>query len=325
MHLASEVRGRTRGSLEAVLAATFPGGSITGAPKASVMDAIADLEPVPRGAYTGSLGYVSGRGIDLNILIRSFTFAGDHAYLSAGGGVVIDSEPTPELDEARAKAQALLLALGKGTAGRAPAPPRLDGEWSPPKAPKRHDARLIFVENRDSFSFNVIDYLRTLGADVRVVEADVAPDLGDATHVVVGPGPGEPATAGRSLDWIRAARDARLPLLGICLGHQALGVALGAKVVRSPEAVHGRAASVRHSGEGIFAGIPNPATFARYHSLCLADVPAHVRVHATSEDGVCMAIADPTGPSWGVQFHPESMLSAHGMTLLSAFLSLEPA
>ena len=325
MHLVSEVRGRTRESLESVFAATFPGGSITGAPKASVMDALADLEPVPRGAYTGSLGYVSGRGIDLNILIRSFTFAGDHAYLSAGGGVVIDSEPSPELSEARAKAQALLLALGRGEPGRAPAPPPLDREWRPPRPPKRHDARVIFVENRDSFSFNVIDYLRTLGADVRVVEADVAPDLGDATHVVVGPGPGEPTTAGRTFDWIRETRDARLPLLGICLGHQALGIALGAKLVRSPEAVHGRAASVRHSGEGIFAGIPNPAVFARYHSLSITDTPERVRVHATSEDGVCMAISDPSGLAWGVQFHPESMLSAHGMELLSTFLSLDPA
>lgn len=322
MHLVSEVRGRTGAGLSDVIAATFPGGSITGAPKASVMDALAELEPVPRGAYTGSLGYVSGRGVDLNILIRSFTFAGDHAYLSAGGGVVIDSEPAPELDEARAKAQALLLALGKGRPGRPPGAPRLDGDWRPPRPPRRHDAKVIFVENRDSFSFNVIDYLRTLGAQVRVIEADAAPDLAGASHVVVGPGPGEPATAGRTLDWIRSALGARVPLLGICLGHQALGVALGAKLVRAPEAVHGRAASVRHSGEGIFAGIPSPAIFARYHSLCLEDLPERARRHATGEDGVCMAISDASGLAWGVQFHPESMLSVHGMDLLSAFLAL---
>jgi len=323
MHLVSEVRGRTRARLGEIVAAAFPGGSITGAPKASVMEALAELEPVPRGSYTGSLGYVSGRGVDLNILIRSFTFAGDDAYLSAGGGVVIDSEPIPELDEARAKAQALLLALGGGRPGRPPEPPRLDGAWRPPRPPRRHDAQVIFVENRDSFSFNVVDYLRALGAEVRVVDAAAAADLGGATHVVVGPGPGEPAAAGRTLEWILAARGARLPLLGICLGHQALGVALGGRLARAPEAVHGRAASVRHSGEGIFAGIPSPAIFARYHSLCLTDLPPGVRSHAASEDGVCMAISDDAGLAWGVQFHPESMLSAAGMQLVSAFLSLE--
>ena len=241
MHLVSEVRGRRSGAatLRDLVASIFPGGTITGAPKESVMREIARLEPVPRGAYTGSMGYVSGAAVDLNILIRSLTFAGlepgeseapaaGAGYLSGGGGVVIESDPETEYLETRHKVEALLKILGKGKGGEAPAAPRPHHSWRPPAVPSRHDgARVLFVENHDSFSYNIVNYLRMLGAEVAVVDHGDATGFAGASHVVVGPGPGEPATAGRTLDWVRGALDAGLPYLGVCLGHQALGVLLG--------------------------------------------------------------------------------------------------
>lgn len=329
MHLVSEVRGRSHAPLRQVFASIFPGGTITGAPKESVMRAIAELEPVPRGAYTGAMGYVSGKGCDFNILIRSFSFAAGSGYFSAGAGIVIESDPEREYAETQAKAEALLQALGQGREGQAPAPPRRDSVWRPPRPARRLEARVIFLENHDSFSYNIVDYLAALGAEIRVLDHGVAPDLSWATHLVVGPGPGEPATAGRTLEWTRAALEARLPFLGICLGHQALGVALGARLGRSPRPVHGEAFPVEHRGEGIFAGVPSPARFTRYHSLLIRDLPPTLRLEAWTQGGdpetrLCMALSHAHGLAWGVQFHPESMLSEYGMVLLSNFLSLSP-
>lgn len=321
MHLVSEVWGQSQAPLREAFASIFPGGTITGAPKTSVMQTIADLEPVSRGAYTGSMGYVSGRGADFNILIRSFSFAKDRAYFSAGAGIVIESQPEAEYLETQAKAEALMLALGQGKAGQAPALPRFDQSWQPPKPTQKLNAKVIFLENHDSFSYNIVDYLSALGAEVRVVEQTEIPNLKDATHLVIGPGPGEPTTAGQTLAWVQAALEAKLPLLGICLGHQALGVALGARLVRA-RPVHGEAFEVEHTGQNLFVGLPNPSRFTRYHSLTLQNLPPNLSLEAWSSDETCMAIAYKNGPAWGVQFHPESMLSQNGMALLSNFLRL---
>ena len=320
MHLVSEVEGRTGASLGEVFRSLFPGGTITGAPKGTVMEAIRDLEPVPRGAYTGSLGYVSGRGADFNILIRSFQWVGEEVLFSAGAGVVIASEAEREYEETLHKAQSLLLALERGRPGKPPEAPRPRASWSPPMPSRRYGARVLFLENRDSFSHNLVDYLRALGAEVAVVDQEEAPDLKGFTHLVVGPGPKDPFTAGRVLEWTEKALAAGLPLLGVCLGHQALGVALGAELYREAP-VHGEAHAVFHTGEGLFRGIPSPAPFARYHSLALRRLPPGLRLLAWTEDGVPMAIWDGRR-AYGVQFHPESLLSPYGMLLLARFLEV---
>jgi len=323
MHLVSEVRGRSSAELGALVRAIFPGGTITGAPKESVMAEIARLEPVPRGAYTGSLGYVSGRRCDFNILIRSLTVAAGRGHISAGGGTVIESDPASEYDETRHKAAALLHVLGSGESGHGPAPPTVDHAWRPPRPIDVPGARVLFVECHDSFSYNIVDYLRTLGVQVTVVDHGIAPAdelLARVSHVVLGPGPGDPACSGRLLDWVTAALRRRQPLLGVCLGHQALGVALGARLERTPRPVHGEAHTVRHGGEGLFAGLPDPALFTRYHSLHLRDLPPDLRLTAWTEDGLVMAVAHRALPAYGVQFHPESMLSAGGLDLLANFL-----
>lgn len=323
MHLVSEVRGRSDASVAELVRAIFPGGTITGAPKESVMREIARLEPVPRGAYTGSLGYVSGRRCDFNILIRSLTVAEGRGHISAGGGTVIGSDPASEYDETRHKAEALLHVLGGGRSGRAPAAPVRDHSWRPPRPRLRVPARVVFVECHDSFSHTIVDYLRMLGATVVTVDhvsepVDALPAR--ATHLVLGPGPGDPASSGRLLAWVETGLARRLPLLGVCLGHQALGVALGARLARAERPVHGEAHEVHHGGEGLFRGLPEPAPFTRYHSLHVCDLPAELRRTAWTDDGLVMAIAHAALPAWGVQFHPESMLSPAGLDLLANFL-----
>ena len=323
MHLVSEVRGRSTANLDELVRAIFPGGTITGAPKESVMAEIARLEPVPRGAYTGSLGYVSGRRCDFNILIRSLTLAGGVGHISAGGGTVIESDPDSEYEETRHKAEALLHVLGGGAAGREPAPPARDHAWRPPRPVERFAARVLFVECHDSFSFTIVDYLRMLGAEVSVVDHRRRPTaalLAGATHLVCGPGPGDPASSGRLLDWVEVALHGRRPLLGICLGHQALGLALGARLEPAARPVHGEAQAIRHRGDGLFAGLPDPVRFTRYHSLHLSELPADLRLAAWTDDGLVMAVAHRRLPLFGVQFHPESMLSAAGLDLLANFL-----
>lgn len=320
MHLVSEVEARTEAPLGRVFAALFPGGTITGAPKGTVMEAIRDLEPVPRGAYTGSLGYVSGRGADFNLLIRSFQRVGEEVLFSAGAGVVIASDPEKEYEETLHKAESLLLALERGRPGKPPKPPKRRASWSPPSPPRGYGARVLFLENRDSFSYNLVDYLRALGAEVEVVDQEEAPDLQGFTHLVVGPGPKDPFAAGRVLEWTEKALMAGLPLLGVCLGHQALGVVLGAELYREAP-VHGEARAVCHTGEALFQGIPSPAPFARYHSLALRGLPPKVRLLAWTAEGVPMAIWDGRR-AYGVQFHPESLLSPYGMALLARFLEV---
>ncbi|TBH21787.1 chorismate-binding protein [Thermus thermamylovorans] len=320
MHLVSEVEGHTRASLGEVFASLFPGGTITGAPKGTVMAAIRELEPVPRGAYTGSLGYVSGRGADFNLLIRSFQRVGEEVLFSAGAGIVIASDPGAEYRETLHKAESLLLALERGRPGKAPEPPRPTAAWAPPPPPRRVRARVLFLENRDSFSYNLVDYLRALGAEVAVVDQEEPPRLGGFSHLVVGPGPKDPFTAGRVLEWTQRALAEGIPFLGVCLGHQALGVALGAALYRE-RPVHGEAHPVYHGGEALFAGFPNPLPFARYHSLALRDLPPGVRLLAWTGEGVPMALWDGRR-AFGVQFHPESILSPWGMELLARFLEV---
>jgi len=320
MHLVSEVEAYAKVPLGKAFAALFPGGTITGAPKGTAMEAIRDLEPVPRGAYTGSLGYVSGRGADFNILIRSFQKVGEEVLFSAGAGVVMASDPRREYEETLHKAQSLLLALERGRPGRPPAPPKRRASWNPPPPPLRRRARVLFLENRDSFSYNLVDYLKSLGAEVEVVDQEEAPRFSGFTHLVVGPGPKDPFTAGRVLEWTERALGEGLPFLGVCLGHQALGVVLGAELYRE-DPVHGEGHAIFHTGEALFAGIPSPAPFARYHSLALRRLPPEVRLLAWTEGGVPMALWDGRR-AFGVQFHPESLLSPWGMRLLANFLEV---
>ena len=186
---------------------------------------------------------------------------------------------------------------------------------------------IVLLDNRDSFVFNLARYLRLLGAPTLVLPShDV--DVEDLERlrpeaIVISPGPCTPLEAGCSMAAVRAFRG-RVPLLGVCLGHQAIGAALGGRVVRAGEPVHGRTSPVHHDGVDLFAGIPSPFPAARYHSLVIerATLPASLAITAVDDEGTIMAVADRDRGVWGVQFHPESILTRHGFDLLANFLDL---
>ena len=187
---------------------------------------------------------------------------------------------------------------------------------------------LLLIDNYDSFTWNLVHYLGELGAEVQVVRND-ALDVPQAmalrpSAIVLSPGPCDPAQAGICLALTVAAAEARLPLLGVCLGHQAIGQAFGGNVVRCHEIVHGKMGTMHHAGQGVFAGLPSPFQATRYHSLIVdrATLPDCLEVTAWLEDGTIMGLRHRDRPIEGVQFHPESIASEHGHALLRNFLDL---
>ncbi len=186
--------------------------------------------------------------------------------------------------------------------------------------------RLLFIDNIDSFTYNVVHLLAAAGASPDVIENDdpgLRPEILDGYDaLVVGPGPGRPADYPAMLAVLRSAIERRMPVLGVCLGLEAIGEVLGAKVVHAPQLMHGKVSAITHDGSGLFEGVPTPLRATRYHSLCLegASLPAELRVVATSEDGAVQAIAHRSLPVSAVQFHPESILSERGEDLIRNFL-----
>ncbi|WP_409484210.1 aminodeoxychorismate/anthranilate synthase component II [Arsenicicoccus dermatophilus] len=186
--------------------------------------------------------------------------------------------------------------------------------------------RILVVDNYDSFVFTIVGYLQQLGARCEVLRNDaVTPEQAEAyAGVLISPGPGTPQEAGVSLDMIRGCADRAQPMLGVCLGHQALGVVLGATVSRAPELLHGKTSLVHHDGLGVLAGLPRPFTATRYHSLTIEPetVPAELEVTGATGSGVVMAVRHRELPLHGVQFHPESVLTEGGHRILANWLAL---
>jgi anthranilate synthase component II len=186
----------------------------------------------------------------------------------------------------------------------------------------------ILIDNYDSFTYNLFHFLGELGADVVVHRNDTisAADVVDLAPegIVISPGPCDPDRAGISLGVVKAAAEKRIPLLGVCLGHQALGQAMGGKVIRAPEPMHGKVSEIRHDGTGVFANLPTPFKATRYHSLTVdrASLPNTLSVTAETDDGVIMGVAHCELPLYGVQFHPESIASENGHKLLGNFLKI---
>lgn len=189
-------------------------------------------------------------------------------------------------------------------------------------------AMLLLIDNYDSFTYNLVHFLGDVGADCLVHRNDqisvtdamaLKPDA-----IVISPGPCDPDRAGICLELVAAAAEANLPLFGVCLGHQSIGQAFGATIVRAPEMMHGKMSPISHEGKGVFAGLPNPFEATRYHSLTIAPetLPDCLDVTARSDDGVIMGVQHKTLPIHGVQFHPESIASEHGRDILANFLDL---
>jgi anthranilate synthase component 2 len=184
---------------------------------------------------------------------------------------------------------------------------------------------ILVIDNYDSFTWNLVHYLMELGAEVEVVRND-AMSAGqaissDAQGFLISPGPCTPNEAGISLDLVGAAADAQVPLLGVCLGHQAIGQYFGGKVVRGG-LMHGKTSPVTHDDSGVFAAVPSPFTATRYHSLIVENIPEALHVNARSDDGHVMGFRHADLPIHGVQFHPESIATQHGHALLANFLKL---
>jgi anthranilate synthase component 2 len=189
---------------------------------------------------------------------------------------------------------------------------------------------LLLLDNYDSFTYNLYHYLGELGAEVQVRRND-AVTVSEALAlrpeaIVISPGPCDPDRAGISLELVRAAAD-RCPILGVCLGHQAIAQAFGGRIVRAERVMHGKLSAVEHQGQGILRGLPSPFAATRYHSLVAEpdSLPACLEVTAQTADGVIMAIEHKELPVWGVQFHPESIETEHGHQLLRNFLERVPA
>ena len=184
---------------------------------------------------------------------------------------------------------------------------------------------ILVIDNYDSFTWNLVHYLMELGAEVEVVRNDalsaVQAVASGAQGFLISPGPCTPNEAGISLDLVGACADAKLPLLGVCLGHQSIGQYFGGKVVRGG-LMHGKVSPVSHDGTGLFAGLPSPFTATRYHSLIVTEIPDALVVNATANDEHVMGFRHAALPIHGVQFHPESIATEHGYAMLANFLNL---
>lgn len=185
--------------------------------------------------------------------------------------------------------------------------------------------RILVVDNYDSFVFNLVQYLQQLGAECTVLRNDEvqASAASEYDGVLISPGPGTPEEAGVSIAMIKYCAENKIPLFGVCLGHQAIGVAFGATVSRAPELLHGKTSQVHHTGVGVFNSIPTPFTATRYHSLAVepATISKDLEVTGKTESGVVMSMRHKTLPIEGVQFHPESVLTEHGHLMLANWLT----
>jgi anthranilate synthase/aminodeoxychorismate synthase-like glutamine amidotransferase len=184
---------------------------------------------------------------------------------------------------------------------------------------------IVMIDNYDSFTYNLVQYFGQLGADVRVFRNDaisveeiehLAPD-----QIVISPGPGDPNNAGISKEVIRSL-GSRIPILGVCLGHQCIGEVFGGQVIRAPRLMHGKVSSIHHNGDPLFAGLPNPFEATRYHSLIVAEpLPQELMALAATAEGELMAVRHRMFPIYGVQFHPESILTQNGIQILANFMT----
>ena len=186
---------------------------------------------------------------------------------------------------------------------------------------------MLVIDNYDSFTYNLVQYLGELGARLEVFRNDTitveALDTLAPTHIVISPGPGTPDDGGISLDVIREFH-AAIPILGVCLGHQAIGAALGGRVVAAAKLMHGKVSQIHHDGRGVFREVPNPFVATRYHSLAVEkeSLPSCLEISATAEDGEIMGLRHKEYPVHGIQFHPESILTEEGLHILKNFLML---
>ncbi len=338
LHLTSEIKGRLAPDKTALdaLASIMPAGTLSGAPKIRAMQIIDELEPDKRGLYGGAVGYLNSSGnLDSCIFIRSLIVdKKGYVHVQAGAGVVADSDPTSELNETVIKAAAPIRAINAVTNPIQKRQRLVDAVVNngANRRPLIGPAlkHVLLIDNYDSYVQNLANFLMIAGATVELVRNDISydemkeykPDL-----VVVSPGPKTPQDAGISIDAMRLFPDRGVPTLGVCLGNQALVAAYGGEVGRYTP-VHGKTSKVIHDGKTIFRGINmNPLEVMRYHSLIADSVlPKELErsVYFKESDGknIVMGVRHKDLPAEGVQFHPESLYTQQGQTMINNFVRL---
>lgn len=319
MHLVSHVEGKLRDDLDALHAyqASLNMGTLMGAPKVKAAEILRQHEKTKRGIYGGAIGYLDSQGnFDTAIMIRSALVKDGKAYVRAGAGVVYDSDPEFEVQETHNKAKAVLNAITSLSAAKIPLNPPLS----------KGETHILLIDNFDSFTFNLEAEFKNLGCQVQVWRNDIAADqalelalaMPEPRLIVLSPGPGTPADAGCCIELIQKCQN-QVPLLGVCLGHQALIEAFGGKVGRAQATVHGKSDWMNHAQGGVFQNLPSPMSVARYHSLAGTKLPQELAVLADC-DGTVMAVEHKEYTMLGLQFHPESILTPEGSKLLENIL-----
>ena len=346
-HLVSQISGTLsegKDGLDA-LQAVFPGGSITGCPKTVVCAAIDEIEAEPRSFWTGSAGWIDVHSGDCtwNILIRTLEarYENDNwnGIVMAGGGITIESEPKAEVAEAIWKAAALRRACGWLERGRAKLPSgelmihSQEIEHKPIQRGNTGEINhwpcqkpdVVFIDNLDSFSYNIIHLIANLGRNVVIVDGrcssvDLADEIMRAEHIVIGPGPGRPEISPLSMEIANRALSGNHKVLGICLGHQALGIADGMELIECPSGpVHGVPESIKYDDNGLFSS-KGEGIMTRYNSLILSGESNKLQVNITDDTGrLIMGLTDGNNVH-GLQFHPESIGSVNGSELIANFL-----
>jgi para-aminobenzoate synthetase component 2 len=194
---------------------------------------------------------------------------------------------------------------------------------STPEITREIPIRIAVVDNRDSFVYNLVRYLIELGVEVEIFENSVkSEELESFAGILLSPGPGDPLSAGNCIEIVHFADKYKKPLLGVCLGHQVIAAAFNFPVVGARELIHGKTSIIKHNGEGVFANIPDNFRAARYHSLATSDISSPLKIDAVTSDQTIMGISHLTSPIYGVQFHPESILTEHGYLLLKNWLEI---
>ena len=295
-----------------MLRAAFPAGTVSGAPKVRAMEIIDELEPTRRGIYAGAVGYLGFQDdMDMAIAMRTAVVKDGMLYVQAGGGIVADSVAAKANGRRRRTRRARCCA------------PRTWCSWASMRRARTHaadDRQLRFVHLQPGRSIWA-SWARTCTSIATTRSRWSRSRHGSRSSIVISPGPCTPNEAGISVALIERFAG-KMPILGVCLGHQAIGQAFGGSIVRAQRVMHGKVSTITHDGDGVFAGLPNPLTATRYHSLAIEreSLPACLEVTATSDDGEIMGVRHRELAVEGVQFHPESILTEHGHALLRNFL-----
>ena len=330
MHLVSKVTGELKDEMDCFTAyrACMNMGTLSGAPKVRATQLIAQYESLERGPYGGAVGYINACGdMDTAIVIRSAVVKEGTATVSAGAGIVFDSDPQSEADETRNKAMAVLRAID--TANQlsmtddmlSVAGGRLMNslQMNASEVETSASFRVLLIDNFDSFIYNLAEEFYRMGAEVQVVRNDISEStlnsfIRNSDLVVLSPGPGKPEEAGICISLVQQYRGV-LPIMGVCLGHQAIIHAYGGKVARAKFPVHGKVSEIKHNNHYCFAGLTNPLSIGRYHSLVATDIPVPL-ISIAESNGLSMCVIDPEAAVLGFQFHPESILTSQGSVLL---------